>query len=152
MTLTLIRNARVYAPEALGRRDLLLGGGRVLWLGQGLAPLPTALAVEEVDLDGAPLIPGLVDGHVHVTGGGGEAGFASRVPAPMLSRYTTAGVTSVIGLLGTDDVGRGLRELLAHVHGLREQGLSAWPWPAATTCRPRPSAATCAPTSPSSRR
>lgn len=128
MSLTLIRNALVYAPEALGRRDLLLGGGKILWLGKRLAPLPLppALAVDEVDLAGAPLIPGLVDGHVHVTGGGGESGFASRVPAPMLSRYTTAGVTSVIGLLGTDDVGRGLRELLANVHGLREQGLSAW--------------------------
>ena len=33
MTTTLIRNAEVYAPESLGRRDLLLGGGKVLWIG-----------------------------------------------------------------------------------------------------------------------
>src|SRR5690606_8949846 len=79
-----------------------------------------------VDLAGARLIPGLIDGHVHASGGGGEAGFASRVPAPALSRYTTAGVTTIIGLLGTDDVGRGTAELLSHVYGLREQGLGAW--------------------------
>ncbi|HJW44885.1 MAG TPA: beta-aspartyl-peptidase, partial [Lysobacter sp.] len=76
--------------------------------------------------DGRRLIPGLIDGHVHVTGGGGEAGFSTRVPAPMLSRYTRAGVTSVVGLLGTDDVARSTRELLASIYALREQGLNAW--------------------------
>ena len=79
-----------------------------------------------LDLGGRRLLPGLIDGHVHVTGGGGEAGFASRVPAPTLSRYTRSGVTTVVGLLGTDDVARGTRELLAHVNALREEGLSAW--------------------------
>jgi beta-aspartyl-dipeptidase (metallo-type) len=32
----------------------------------------------------------------------------------------------VIGLLGTDDVARGTRELVATLHALREQGLGAW--------------------------
>ena len=65
---------------------------------------------------------------MHVSGGGGEAGFATRVPAPLLSHYTLAGVTSVVGLLGTDTVTRSTEELLSHVYGLREQGLSAWAW------------------------
>lgn len=124
--LQLIRNADVHAPEPLGIRQLLLGGGKILWIGDDLPALPAALAVEAIDLDGRRLIPGLVDGHVHVTGGGGEAGFATRVPAPMLSRYTRAGVTSVVGLLGTDDVARGTGELVASIHALREQGLNAW--------------------------
>ena len=88
--------------------------------------MPAALPVEAIDLEGRRLIPGLIDGHVHVTGGGGEAGFSTRVPAPMLSRYTRAGVTSVVGLLGTDDVARSTRELVASIHALREQGLNAW--------------------------
>lgn len=125
-TLLLLRNADVYAPEALGRRDLLIGGGKVLWLGDTAADLPDAWGIESLDLDGARLVPGFIDGHVHVSGGGGEAGFATRVPAPALSRYTTAGVTTVIGLLGTDDVSRGTAELLAHVYALREQGMGAW--------------------------
>jgi len=29
----LLRNADVYAPESLGRRHLLLGGGKILWMG-----------------------------------------------------------------------------------------------------------------------
>jgi len=124
--LQLLRNANVYAPQALGIRHLLLGGGKVLWMGTDALELPAALAVQDIDLEGRRLIPGLVDGHVHVTGGGGEAGFSSRVPAPDLSRYTRAGVTTVIGLLGTDDVARGTRELVATLHALREQGLGAW--------------------------
>ena len=126
MTTTLIRNAEVYAPESLGRRDLLLGGGKVLWIGTDAPDLPAAFGAQVLDLSGRRLLPGLIDGHVHVTGGGGEAGFASRVPAPTLSRYTRSGVTTVVGLLGTDDVARGTRELLAHVNALREEGLSAW--------------------------
>lgn len=127
MSMILIRNADVYAPEPLGRRDLLLGGGKVLWIGTTGAPdLPAGFGAQVVDLGGRRLAPGLIDGHVHVTGGGGEAGFASRVPAPMLSRYTRHGVTTVVGLLGTDDVARGTRELVAQVNALREEGLSAW--------------------------
>ena len=125
-SLLLLRNADVYAPEALGRRHLLLGGGKLLWMGEEEPVLPAALGAEVVDLDGARLTPGFIDGHVHVSGGGGEAGFATRVPAPLLSRYTMAGVTTVIGLLGTDDASRSTAELLSHVYALREQGLSAW--------------------------
>ena len=38
--LLLLRNADVYAPEALGRRHLLLGGGKVLWMGAHEPDLP----------------------------------------------------------------------------------------------------------------
>ena len=122
----LLRNADLYAPQALGRRDLLLGGGRILWIGGSAPALPAVLACETLDLAGARLVPGFIDGHVHASGGGGEAGFASRVPAPLLSRYTAAGVTTIVGLLGTDDVTRNTAELLSHVYALREQGLGAW--------------------------
>ncbi len=76
-----IRNADVYAPRASGLRNLLIGGGRILWIGSHdeLPELPGALraAAETLDLDGARLIPGLIDAHVHVTGG--PAGAADTV-------------------------------------------------------------------------
>lgn len=126
----LLRNADTYAPQPLGPQSLLIGGGRILWMGRGneLPALPAALAAHttELDLGGLRLLPGLIDGHVHVTGGGGEAGFKTRVPAVPLSRYTLAGVTTVVGLLGTDDVTRGPRDLLAQVYALREEGLNAY--------------------------
>jgi len=126
MTLTLLRNANVFAPESLGMRHLLLGGGRILWIGADALDLPSALAATTIDLEGRRLIPGLIDGHVHITGGGGEAGFRTRVPPLGLSRFTRSGITTVVGLLGTDDVARGPRDLLATLYALREEGLSAF--------------------------
>ncbi|MBS0431807.1 MAG: beta-aspartyl-peptidase [Proteobacteria bacterium] len=126
MTLLHLRNAQVCAPQPLGTLDLLLGGGKILALESSLPDLPAGLDVETIDLAGRRLIPGLIDGHVHVTGGGGEAGFRSRVPPLAPSRFTRAGVTTAIGLLGTDDTTRGTRGLLAHIHALREEGLSAF--------------------------
>ena len=126
----LIQNAEVYAPRALGLHSLLIGGGKILWMGLGrdLPALPAALQArtEAIDLDGARLIPGLIDGHTHLTGGGGEDGFRSRVPPLPLTRFTLSGVTTAIGLLGTDDVTRSPHELLATVFALREEGLNAW--------------------------
>ena len=124
--MVLLRDAEVFAPEPLGRRQLLAGGGRVLWIGGMDDTVPSGLPMDIVDLGGRRLVPGLIDGHVHVTGGGGESGFSSRVPALPLSRYTSGGVTTVVGVLGTDDLARSTRELVAGVMGLREQGLSAW--------------------------
>lgn len=122
----LLRNATVFAPESRGRMDLLIGGEQILWMGASLSSLPSALGVIEVDLQGRVVIPGLVDGHAHLTGGGGEAGPHTRVPAPPLSQYTNAGVTTAIGVLGTDDVTRSTAELVVTARGLVAEGLSAW--------------------------
>ena len=128
MTLLLIRNANLYIPQPLGIRHLLVGGGRILWIGEETFDLPVPLRSVSpiVDAAGRPTIPGFIDAHVHVTGGGGEAGFRTRVPAVPLSRFTTAGITTVVGLLGTDDIVRGPGELLATLYALREEGLNAY--------------------------
>jgi beta-aspartyl-dipeptidase (metallo-type) len=123
--LHLLLNADVYAPESLGRQHVLVGGERVLYLGSE-PPRLDGLDVQVADLAGRRLIPGLVDAHVHVTGGGGEAGAHTRAPAPALTRYTTDGVTTVVGLLGTDDLTRTTGGMLAQVRALRDEGLSAF--------------------------
>jgi beta-aspartyl-dipeptidase (metallo-type) len=106
---------------------VLVAGGSVVSVTVD-RPEITGVPVETFDLGGRRLVPGLVDAHVHVTGGGGEAGPETAAPAPPLSRYTTAGVTSVVGLLGTDDTTRTTAGLLRQVYGLRREGLSAWAW------------------------
>jgi beta-aspartyl-dipeptidase (metallo-type) len=126
----LLRHADVFSPQPMGLQTLLVGGGKILWMGPGpgLPDLPASLrsVTTTLDLEGRRLIPGLIDGHVHITGGGGEAGFSTRVPPVPLTRFTRAGITTVVGLLGTDDVARGPRDLLATVYALREEGLNAF--------------------------
>ncbi len=122
----LITNAEVYAPRSLGLQNLLVCAGKIVYLGERVPQLDDSLSVQVTDLDGARLIPGFIDAHAHITGGGGEAGPSTRVPPTPLSQFTRAGVTSVVGLLGTDDLTRNTQTLLTQVMGLREEGLSAW--------------------------
>jgi len=122
----LLLNASVYSPQFLGARHLAIAGGEVVWMGEDPPQISAELIAETVDLEGRRLVPGLIDGHVHATGGGGESGSASRVPALGISRYTAGGITSVVGLLGTDDLTRTTGDLVTRVRGLREEGLSAW--------------------------
>jgi len=124
--LTLLRNVEIFAPEPRDARHILVGGGKVLWIGRDVPALPSALGVVERDLAGRRMIPGLVDGHVHLTGGGGESGPESRVPPVPLSRFTRAGVTTVVGVLGTDDLTRTTASLVAAARGLVAEGISAW--------------------------
>ncbi len=125
--LTLLVDADVYAPERLGLKCVVVAGERVVAITE-TPPRLDGLDVEAVDVGGRRLIPGLVDAHVHVTGGGGEAGPHTAAPAPPLSAYTLAGVTTVVGLLGTDDTTRTTGGLVRRVRALRAEGLSAFAW------------------------
>lgn len=123
----ILHNARLYRPEPDDIRHLVVGGGRVLAI-LDEAPDVTGLPHEASDLGGRWVVPGLVDAHLHLGGGGGEAGPASRVPAVEIERLTATGTTTVVGLLGTDDLTRTPIDLHATVRGLRTLGLDAWMW------------------------
>lgn len=122
----LLRNAELYDPQPKGRAHLLIAGESIVWIGAEVPALPRALGVIERDLEGRRVIPGLIDCHVHLTGGGGEAGPETRVPPLMLSRLTAGGVTTAIGVLGTDDTVRTPAELVTTARGLIAEGLSAY--------------------------
>ncbi len=120
----LIRNARVFAPRPLGIVDILIAGEKIELIQPGIE-IPESLLSQTIDLDGRSVVPGLIEGHAHVTGGGGEAGARSRVPRQVLTDFTAAGVTTVVGLLGTDDITRSTEELLATTRALNEEGITA---------------------------
>jgi beta-aspartyl-dipeptidase (metallo-type) len=122
----LVKNANLYSPEALGLKHLLIAGGKIVYIGETLPHLGPELSVQVIDADGQAVLPGFIDAHTHITGGGGEAGFATRVPPVPMSQFTRAGVTTVVGLLGTDDLTRNTESVIAQVYALREEGLSAY--------------------------
>ena len=121
---TLIKNAHIYAPADTGCQDLLLAGRKIVHMAPSIGELPFDCTV--IDVSGAKVTTGFIDQHIHITGGGGEGSFATRVPEIQLSQLTTAGTTTVIGLLGTDGVTRSMENLLAKARGLEEEGISTW--------------------------
>lgn len=121
----LIKNAKIYAPEYLGISDVLIGGGKILKIDKDL-PTINEYDVEVIDGNGKLLFPGLIDGHVHILGGGGEGGAKTRTPEIMLTDITKAGVTTVVGVLGTDGCTRTMSNLLAKAKGLEEEGITTY--------------------------
>ncbi|EFQ9165171.1 beta-aspartyl-peptidase [Escherichia coli] len=122
---TLLQGAHLYAPEDRGICDVLVANGKIIAVASNI-PSDIVPDCTVVDLSGQILCPGFIDQHVHLIGGGGEAGPTTRTPEVALSRLTEAGVTSVVGLLGTDSISRHPESLLAKTRALNEEGISAW--------------------------
>ena len=122
----IIKNANVYSPEPVGKCDILILRDRVAHIGENIAT-PNGLGnVEVIDVKGATIIPGFIDQHVHIIGGGGEGGPATRTPEIQLSQITTNGVTTVVGCLGTDGTTRHMYGLLAKARALEQEGISTF--------------------------
>ncbi|MEE3486814.1 MAG: beta-aspartyl-peptidase [Bulleidia sp.] len=119
----LVRNAEVLSPEPLGKKDILIEGTKIAWIAERIHGYEEA---EVIDASGLTLVPGYIDLHEHITGGGGEQGFASRVPEASLSLLIQSGVTTVLGLLGTDGITRSLENLLAKAREFQENGITAY--------------------------
>jgi beta-aspartyl-dipeptidase (metallo-type) len=120
----LIRNVTVYAPAPAGRCDVLMAGGQIVRVQPGIEI--DARYVEVCDASGLLAVPGFIDSHVHMAGGGGEGGYATRTPELPLSDAIRGGITTIVGVLGTDGVTRSLAGLLAKVRGLDEEGITAF--------------------------
>jgi len=124
--LTLLRNARLYAPEPRGLCDLLLADRRVAAIAEAGTALASGSQVNEIDLGGRRVIPGLVDPLVHFIGGGGEGGFATRTAELTLADAVSSGVTTLIGALGTDALTRTPANLLGKARELAAAGLTTY--------------------------
>ena len=124
----LIQNIDVYAPQHLGKKDVLTINDKIVKIADAGTISAGGILADATVVDGSSLIltPGFIDSHVHVLGGGGEGGFANRTPEATLEGLTKFGVTTVVGCLGTDGIGRDMCSLVAKTKGLNEQGMSAY--------------------------
>jgi len=124
--ITLIRGGQVFAPEPLGTKDVLLAGGVIEAVADPGRLKIDGLEPEVVDAAGKSVLPGLIDPHVHILGGGGEGGPATRAPEIRIEDIVASGVTTVIGCLGTDGVTRHMTSLLAKARALDIEGVSTF--------------------------
>ena len=124
----LIQNIDVYAPEHLGIKDVLVINDKIVKIADAGSIPQIAFLSDATVIDGTGkiLTPGFIDCHVHVLGGGGEGGFANRTPEATMEDLTKFGVTTVVGCLGTDGIGRDMCALVAKTKGLNEQGMTAY--------------------------
>lgn len=122
--LKLLIGGHIYAPEDLGTQDILIAGDKIAAIGKNLE-ISGSVEIDRIKIDGKKVTPGFIDLHVHITGGGGEAGPASRLPEINVSTVLSAGVTTLLGVLGTDSVSRSTETLLAKAQGLEQEGITA---------------------------
>ena len=122
----LIRKAHVYAPEDLGVQDVLICDRKIVKVAPQIDFDWDADDFTVIDAEGKSLVPGFIDQHVHIIGGGGEDGFASLIREIQLTDCVRWGVTTVVGVLGTDCNAKHVETLVARAKALREQGMTAY--------------------------
>ncbi len=126
MAWTLIRGGHVFDPEDRASADILVWGDRIVAVGANLAA-PTGIGEGEiVEGLGRIILPGLIDGHIHVMGASGLGGPTTRTTDLQIDRITTAGVTTVVSPLGADSLSRTIPALLGRAAALEAEGVSAY--------------------------
>ncbi|MBD3852664.1 MAG: beta-aspartyl-peptidase [Acidobacteria bacterium] len=126
MKLTLIRNGTVFSPEPLGLQDILTAGEHIVAVSDPGTISTSGIEIDEIDASDLFVLPGMVDSHVHPLGGGGEGGPATRAPEIRIEDIVGSGVTTIIGLLGTDGITRHPTSLMAKARGLENEGITAF--------------------------
>lgn len=121
-----IKNGEVYSPERIGKKNIVLEGTRIEGIYDEINIPNDFINIDEIDAEGKLILPGFIDSHVHITGGGGEDGFSSRTPEIQLSTIIKAGITTIVGCLGADSVCRNMTDLLAKAYALEEEGVTTY--------------------------
>jgi beta-aspartyl-dipeptidase (metallo-type) len=123
---TIIKGGEVYAPHHLGQKDILIAAGKIAKIADHIEWRSSDIDIHVIDATNKIVTPGFIDAHVHITGGGGEGGYKTRTPEIYLSDVTLAGVTTIVGVIGTDGTARTMTNLIAKAKALKEEGISCF--------------------------
>lgn len=124
----LITNAQLYTPLPHKAASILILNDKISAVGDLDHELLTRALPDLIVIDARDCIaiPGLIDPHEHLTGAGGEEGFESRTYCVPITQILRAGITTVVGCLGTDTTTHSLINLLARVRQLERMGVTAY--------------------------
>jgi len=129
MSIVLIKKGDIYNPQHIGQKDILLINDKIFFIDQDMAASTLNVIdknIKIIDASDCIIIPGYIDQHVHINGAGGEGGPQYRTPPVKFSEFVKAGITSVVGLLGTDGFARSLKALLMKARALDKEGITTW--------------------------
>ena len=124
--ISIIKGCNIYAPKNLGIKDVLIVGDKIEGIYDELNIQNDLLNIEIIDGKNKLLFPGFIDCHVHIIGAGGEGGYNTRTPEMQISSLIKAGITTVVGCIGTDGICRSMKALIAKVKALKQDGMSAY--------------------------
>lgn len=121
----LLKGAECYSPKYLGVLDIFVAADKIAMISQEIH-LGNFPVVEVIDCSGKIACPGFIDQHVHISGGGGEQGPKSIIGPIGANALLTAGITTVVGILGADGVGKSMQGLLMKARSLEADGLTTY--------------------------
>ncbi|PEK99874.1 beta-aspartyl-peptidase [Bacillus sp. AFS017336] len=122
----LIKNGEIFTPKSIGKNDILISNEKIEYVHEEINFTSANLPIQILDATDYYIVPGFIDAHVHLIGGGGEGGFKTRTPELLLSDCIKGGITTVVGVLGTDGTTRTMASLLAKCRTLEEEGITSF--------------------------
>lgn len=121
-----LKGVECFCPDPVGIKDIWICGDKILKLSDPGVLDKFSDYCEIIDCTGLMAFPGILDQHIHLIGGGGENGPASRIEEIGIDEILLAGVTTVVGVLGFDSYTKSLKSLLAKANTLEAKGLTAY--------------------------
>ncbi len=122
----IIKNARLIDNYIA---DILIVNDKIIDISYGFdkyKSIESNYDCEIIDANNNYVMPSYIDNHEHIIGGGGEDGFISKIDEMSSIDILKNGVTTVVGVLGTDTITRSVENLVSKTKALNTDDLTAF--------------------------